>query len=106
LLYGYLLTWQASVAGADDRADVNIAAFQPLLIGQLGGGTYWRSTGIMNYDFESDGYNVPLGIGIGQVWKSEGTVYNLFVEPQWSAASKGAGWAEWQVFVGFNMQFK
>ena len=104
--YGYLLTWQASVAGDDDRADVNIAAFQPILIGQLGGGTYWRSTGIMNYDFESEGYNVPLGIGIGQVWKSEGTVYNLFVEPQWSAASKGAGWPEWQVFVGFNMQFK
>ena len=39
--YGYLLTWQASFAGADDRADMNIAAFQPLLIGQLGGGTYW-----------------------------------------------------------------
>jgi len=106
LLYGYLLTWQASVAGDDDRADVNIAAFQPLLIGQLGGGTYWRSTGIMNYDFESDGYNVPIGIGIGQVWKSGKTVYNLFVEPQWSVASNGVGWAEWQVFLGFNMQFK
>jgi hypothetical protein len=106
LLYGYLLTWQASVAGDDDRADVSIAAFQPLLIGQLGGGTYWRSTGIMNYDFESDGYNVPIGIGIGQVWKSGKTVYNLFVEPQWSVASNGVGWAEWQVFLGFNMQFK
>jgi hypothetical protein len=106
LLYGYLLTWQASVAGDDNRADVNIAAFQPLIIGQLGGGTYWRSTGIMNYDFESEGYNVPLGIGIGQVWKSEGTVYNVFVEPQWSAASKGAGWPEWQVFVGLNAIFK
>jgi hypothetical protein len=106
LLYGYLLTWQASFAGADDRADVNIAAFQPLLIGQLGGGTYWRSTGIMNYDFHNDGYNVPIGIGIGQVWKSGTTTYNLFVEPQWSVASKGTGWPEWQVFVGLNLLFK
>jgi hypothetical protein len=106
LAYGYLLTWQASVAGDDDRADVNIAAFQPLVFGQFGGGTYWRSTGVMNYDFESDGYNVPIGIGIGQVWRSGKTVYNLFVEPQWSVASDGVGWAEWQVFLGFNMQFK
>jgi hypothetical protein len=105
-LYGYLLTWQASVAGEGDRADVNIAAFQPLLIGQLGGGTYWRSTGIMNYDFENDGYNVPIGIGIGHVWKAGKTTYNVFVEPQWSVASKGAGWPEWQVFVGLNMLFK
>ena len=57
-------------------------------------------------EYQSKGYNVPLGIGVGQVWKSGKTVYNLFVEPQWSAASKGAGWPEWQVFVGFNMQFK
>ena len=105
-LYGYLLTWQASFAGQDDRANVSIAAFQPLLIGQLGGGTYWRSTGIMNYDFECNGYNVPIGIGIGQVWKSGTTTYNLFVEPQWSVASKGAGWPEWQVFVGLNLIFK
>ena len=104
--YGYLLTWQASFAGKDERADVNIAAFQPLLFAQLGGGTYLRSTGIMNYDFESNGYNVPIGIGIGQVWKSGTTTYNLFVEPQWSVASKGTGWPQWQVFVGLNMIFK
>ena len=33
------------------------------------------------------------------------TVFNAFVEPQWSVADKGPGWPEWQVFVGFNMQF-
>jgi hypothetical protein len=104
-LYGYLLTWQASFAGDENRAAVNIGAFQPILIWQLGGGTYLRSTGIMNYDFQSDGYNVPIGIGIGQVFKSGNTTYNLFVEPQWSVASKGAGWPEWQVFVGLNLLF-
>ena len=104
--YGYLLTWQASFAGDDDRDDVNVAAFQPLLIYQLGGGTYLRSTPIMTYDFESDGYSVPLGLGIGQVFKTARGSNNLFIEPQWSVADDGAGWPEWQVFVGFNMIFQ
>ena len=104
--YGYLLTWQASFAGDDDRDDVNVAAFQPILIYQLGGGTYLRSTPIMTYDFESDGYNVPLGLGIGQVFKTAKGSNNLFIEPQWSVADDGAGWPEWQVFVGFNMIFQ
>ncbi len=104
--YGYLLTWQASFAGDDDRDDVNVAAFQPILIYQLGGGTYLRSTPIMTYDFESDGYSVPLGVGIGKVFKTVKGSNNLFVEPQWSVADDGAGWPEWQVFVGFNMIFQ
>jgi len=46
LQYGYLLTWQASFAGDDDRQDVNIGAFQPFLFYQLGHGTYLRSAPI------------------------------------------------------------
>jgi hypothetical protein len=103
--YGYLLTWQTSFAGEDNRADVNSAVFQPILFYQLGGGTYLRSTPIMSYDFEDETYSVPLGIGIGKVWKSGTTTYNLFVEPQWSIADKGNGWPEWQVFTGFNLIF-
>jgi len=36
--YGYLLTWQASFAGADDRESVNSGAFQPFAFYQLGKG--------------------------------------------------------------------
>jgi hypothetical protein len=103
--YGYLLTWAHSFAGEDDRDDVNIGAFQPFAMYQLGKGRYLRSTGIMVYDFETDDYSVPLGIGIGQVIPKGKTVYNIFIEPQWSIADKGPGKPEWQVFVGFNMQF-
>jgi len=104
--YGYLLSWQASFAGADDRADVNLGAFQPFLFYQLGGGTYLRSTAVMAYNFENDTYSVPLGLGIGQVIPTEMVVFNVFVEPQVSVADKGAGWPEWQLFLGLNMQFK
>jgi hypothetical protein len=106
LQYGYLLSWQASVAGADDRADVNLGAFQPFVFYQLGGGTYLRSTAVMAYDFEHSSYSVPIGLGIGQVIPREKMVFNVFIEPQVSVADKGPGWPKWQVFVGLNTQFK
>ena len=103
--YGYLLTWAGSFAGEEDRADVSIGAFQPFSIYQLGQGRYLRSTGIWVKDFETNNYSVPVGIGFGRVIPKGKTVYNFFIEPQWSVADKGPGWPEWQVFVGFNMQF-
>jgi len=104
--YGYLLSWQASFSGTDNRADVNLAAFQPFLFYQLGGGTYLRSTATMAYNLENDEYSVPIGFGIGQVIPSDKVIYNVFIEPQVSVADEGAGWPEWQMFLGLNMQFK
>jgi hypothetical protein len=103
--YGYLLTWQASFAGDSDRSKVDVGAFQPFLFYQLGGGTYLRAAPIWVRDFENHTYSVPLGVGIGQVIPKGRTVYNVFIEPQWSVADKGPGWPKWQVFIGFNMQF-
>jgi hypothetical protein len=60
----------------------------------------------MVYDFDNDTYTVPIGLGIGQVIPSEKVIFNVFIEPQVSIADKGGGWAEWQVFVGINTQFK
>ena len=103
--YGYLLSWQGSFAGDDDREDVNLAAFQPFGFYQLGGGTYLRAAPIWTYNLENDDYSVPLGVGVGQVIKKGKTVYNFFVEPQFSVADRGPGQPEWQVFFGLNMQF-
>jgi hypothetical protein len=104
--YGYLLTWQASFAGNDDRADVNIGALQYFLFYQLGGGTYLRSAPIWAYNFENDSYSVPIGLGIGQVIPRGKTVFNVFIEPQISVADHGPGQPDWQIYAGFNMQFK
>jgi hypothetical protein len=103
--YGYLLSWQHSFAGDDDREDVNVAAFQPFAFYQLGGGTYLRAAPIWMYNLENDNYSVPLGLGIGQVLKKNKTVYNFFVEPQFSVADRGPGQPEWQIFFGLNLQF-
>lgn len=103
--WGYLLTYQHSFAGTDKRADVSVGAFQPFAMYQLGKGLYLRSVPIWVYNFENDSYSIPLGLGIGKVFKRGKTVYNAFIEPQWSVADSGPGQPEWQVFVGFNMQF-
>jgi hypothetical protein len=103
---GYLLSWQASFSGEEDRADVNLGAFQPFLFYQLGEGWYLRSTGVMAYNFDNDTYSVPVGFGLGKVLPSPKRVFNAFIEPQVSVADKGAGWPDWQIFIGLNTQFK
>ena len=103
--WGYLLSWQASVAGAEERPNVNVGAFQPFLFYQLGKGAYLRSTPIMSYSFESGAYTVPIGLGVGKVIPAGNRVFNLFVEPQVSVADKGE-WPKWQVFFAVNTQFQ
>ncbi|MGE0624345.1 MAG: hypothetical protein AB7O54_17125 [Pseudomonadales bacterium] len=103
--YGYLLSWQASFTGDDDRSDVNLATFQPFAFYQLGGGTYLRAAPIWLFNLETDDYSIPLGAGIGHVLHRGKTVYNLFIEPQYSVADKGPGQPEWQIFMGLNLQF-
>ncbi len=105
LQYGYLLTWQASVAGDDDRSDINVAAFQPFIFYQLGQGWYLRSTGVWNYDFETDYYSIPVGLGVGKVTKMDRAVVNAFIEPQWTVERKGEGQPDWGVFAGVNFQY-
>ena len=73
--YGYLLTWQHSFAGKDDRATVNVGAFQPFAFYQLGNGLYLRSAPIWVYNLENDNYSVPLGLGIGKVITKGNTVF-------------------------------
>ena len=102
--YGYLLTWQGSIAGESDREDVNLAAFQYFAIYQLGQGWYLRSAPIWAFDLNDDDYSIPIGLGAGNVIMKEKTVYNLFIEPQFSIADEGTS-PEWQLFMGVNLQF-
>lgn len=103
--WGYLLSWQHSFAGSDQRADVNVAAFQPFLFYLLDNGLYLRAAPIWVYNLENDNYSVPVGVGLGKVMKKGKTVYNLFVEPQLSIADDGPGQPDWQIFLGLNLQF-
>ncbi|MDN3922169.1 hypothetical protein [Roseateles violae] len=104
-LLGGLLTWQHSFAGDDDRPTQNNMQLQPLIIYNLPQGWYLRSTAVWTFDFAHSTHVIPVGAGLGKVFKSGRTTINAFVEPQWSVSHEGDGLPKFQVFFGLNLQF-
>jgi hypothetical protein len=102
--FGGLVTWQASFAGDSDRSATSVAAIQPFYFWQLVKGTYLRGAPIWAFDLKNDAYSVPLALGIGKVVKLGTTVFNLFVEPQYSLLIDGTQ-PQVQIFTGINLQF-
>ena len=104
--WGGLLTYRTDFAGDSDRADVSVFAAQPFYFFQLGKGNYLRGAPIWVFDLEDDNYHVPIGLGFGKVIASGSTVYNFFIEPQFTVLDKGPGQPQFQLFMAVNMQFK
>jgi hypothetical protein len=102
--WGALVTYQTSFAGDGD--DTSLAVFQPFAMFQLGKGTYLRGAPLWVFNLETNSYSVPIGLGIGQVIKKDKTVFNIFIEPQWTILHDGVGQPEFTVFAGLNMQFQ
>lgn len=101
--WGGLVTWQISVGGNDYA---NLLTTQPFCMFQIGGGFYLRSSGIWTFDLASGNIAIPLGLGIGKVFSgTKGTVFNAFIEPQFTVYNKGDGNLNFQLFFGFNNQF-
>ncbi|AZQ64055.1 hypothetical protein EI427_18020 [Flammeovirga pectinis] len=112
--WGGLVTWTAGIGddsklkdanGDAMKADENMAAIQPFYFFQLGKGNYLRGAPIWTMDFTNSNYNFPIGIGAGKVFKVGSTVFNLFLEPQYSVYSQGTGQGNFQLFSSINMQF-
>jgi len=104
-LIGGLVTWQHSFAGDDDRRTQNNLQAQPFFIYNLPEGWYVRSTATWTFDLDLETYYVPLGAGVGKVWKVGKDTVNLFAEPQWTVMHHGDGVPRFQVFMGVNLQF-
>lgn len=101
--YGGLVTWQTSFAGDKDRASTNNAAVQPFLFWQMGKGYYLRSAPIWVFDFKNDQFHMPFALGAGKILKINKTIFNLFVEPQYSVLHHGMQ-PQFQIFTGINIQ--
>jgi hypothetical protein len=100
--FGGLITWQASFAGDNDRDNTNFSAVQPFYFWQIGNGVYLRGAPIWLFDFDNDAYHVPFALGIGKVVKVGNTVFNLFIEPQYTMLYKGTQ-PQLQIFTGINL---
>ncbi|RAS33203.1 hypothetical protein [Paraburkholderia bryophila] len=103
-LLGALVQWQHSFAGQSDRPAVQSLTAQPFLIWNMPQGWYIRSTGTWTFDLQHGAYYLPVGLGGGKAWKSGATIYNVFIEPQYSVAHSG-NVPKWQIFAGLNMTF-
>jgi hypothetical protein len=101
--WGGLLTYQTDFAG--DGGPPSLSVLQPFLFLQLGKGTYTGAAPLWIFNFENDTYNVPLGIRLGKVVKAGRTVFNMFIEPQFTVLHEGVGQPEFQIFTALNMQF-
>jgi hypothetical protein len=104
-LLGALVTYQTDFAGDSARSDTSILASQPLVTLSMGGGYYVRSTATWVFDLENDRALMPLGIGMGRVFKGLGGIVNAFIEPQFTVYSKGDSQPAFQLFMGLNLQW-
>lgn len=104
-LLGGLVTYQTSFAGSDSREDINLFTFQPIVNVNLSDGWYLRSSATWNFDLESGDKYIPVGLGLGKVFKlDKGVTMNAFVEPQYTVWNEGSA-PRWQIFAGVNFQF-
>jgi hypothetical protein len=97
--------WQHSFAGQSSRPTTQSLTAQPFGIFNLPGGWYIRSTGTWTFDLQHGSYYIPVGLGAGKAWKGGSTIYNAFIEPQYSVAHSGAGVPKFTIFAGLNMTF-
>ncbi len=102
---GGLAIWRTDVGGDKNREDVDIFAFQPFAFLQAGKGFYFRSAPTWNFNLNNGDYNVPVGIGVGKVFKIKNTVMNFFIEPQYSILHNGDNQPLLQFYSALNMQF-
>lgn len=101
-----LATYQTSFAGQQDREDVNLLTFEPVINVNIKDGWYLRSTAAWNFNLENGASYIPVGLGVGKVFQlDKGVTMNAFVEPQYTVWNDGPGAPRWQVFAGLNFQF-
>ena len=75
--YGALVNYLVSVAGDDDRADVNSMFLQPFLSKGLGKGRTATINLESTYDFEGHAWNIPVNLMYSKVTKIGGQMVSF-----------------------------
>ncbi|MCR6639619.1 MAG: hypothetical protein NVV82_11730 [Sporocytophaga sp.] len=102
VIAGGLVTYRTSVfgniAGQDNGGYLT---FQPALLLSIGNGLYGRSMGATCiFDFNNKKTLIPLGVGIGQIFKAGNAIVNIFIEPAFSVYSEGKNLPAYQILIG------
>ncbi|MGD0442837.1 MAG: hypothetical protein ABSA39_02775 [Edaphobacter sp.] len=104
LLIG-IFNWQHSFAGEHSRPEAQSVVFQPIAALAIGGGYYFRSSGVWTFDIANDKALIPLGVGFGKVFKVHNVIVNAALEPQFTLYHNGTGQPSFQLYSGLYFLF-
>ena len=88
LTLGLLAQQYTSFAGDDERPDQNFLLFQPVVTKIFKQGYFVNFSPIMNFDWENDAYNIPLGINLGKAFAKN---LSLFIGGEYVVSGPGQG---------------
>jgi hypothetical protein len=100
-----IFNWQHSFAGEHSRPEAQAVTFQPIAALSIGGGYYFRSSGVWSFDIANDKHLIPLGVGFGKVFKVHNVIVNASIEPQVTVYHSGTGLPAFQLFTGLYFLF-
>jgi hypothetical protein len=105
-LLGVLINYQHSFSGNNSGPVGQITTVEPIVHYNFHHGFYLRSTGVWTFNTFVHVQYIPLGFGIGKVWKrSNGDLVNFYIEPQYSVYRTGVPSPQWQIFAGATFKF-
>jgi hypothetical protein len=93
-----------SVAGEDERADVNQTYLQPFVAYALGHGTTISLNAESSYDWVSNEWTVPINLGVSQVFKIGGQAMSFQVGGKWYAEAPEGG-PDWGIRTTLTLLF-
>ena len=104
---GALVNHLWSLAGDDDRADVNQTLIQPIVTYNLPGGWFLTSVPYITANWETDGddrWTVPIGIGVGKVHRFGTLPVDLELASYYNVVRPDDA-AEWPLRFRINLLF-
>lgn len=104
---GALVNHLWSLAGDDDRADVNQTLIQPIVNYNLPGGWFLTSVPYITANWETDGddrWTVPIGIGVGKVHRFGTLPVGLELASYYNVVRPDDA-AEWTLRFRINLLF-
>jgi hypothetical protein len=106
IVTGALVSQLWSFAGDSDRQDVSLLTVQPFFNYNFAGGWYASTSPIItaNWQANSDQWTVPLGGGVGRVFKIGSQPVNASLQAYWNAI-KPEGVADWTLRAQMTLLF-
>ena len=104
---GALVNHLCSLAGDDDRADINQTLIQPIVSYNLPGGWFLTSVPYITANWERDGddrWTVPIGIGVGKVHRFGTLPVSLDLASYYNVVRPDDA-AEWTLRFRINLLF-